>query len=189
MNTKEKILEAMLELASINGIHKTSLSMVANKVGIRKASLYYYFTSKDEMVKEMYSTFRNRKINVLPIDFSLDIEEIVITSFRNYLLLCNDDKMKKVFMIVESEKFIDEIAKNIYLDETHTMLKATNNLFSNMQEVKNIEIVNLEEFAQLYCLYAHELVLLTVLNDPIFNEERCISSIKGFIKKFLKIKR
>ena len=60
MNTKEKILEAMLELASINGIHKTSLSMVANKVGIRKSSLYYYFTSKDEMIKEMYNSFTNR---------------------------------------------------------------------------------------------------------------------------------
>ncbi len=188
MNTKEKILEAMLELASINGIHKTSLSMVANKVGIRKSSLYYYFTSKDEMIKEMYNSFRNRKISVLPIDFSLDIEEIVITSFKNYLLLCNDDKMKKVFMLVESEKFIDEIAKNIYLEETHKMLKTSYGLFSKIQEVKNIEIMDLEEFAKLYCLYAHELVLLTILNDPAFNEEKCILSIKEFIKRFMKIK-
>lgn len=188
MDTKEKILEAMLELASVNGIHKTSLSMVANKVGIRKSSLYYYFTSKDEMVKEMYSSFRNRKISVLPIDFSLSIEEIIITSFKNYLLLCNDDKMKKVFMLVESEKFIDEIAKNIYLEETHTMLKTSYGLFSKIQEIKNIEIVNLEDFSQLYCLYAHELVLLTVLNDPLFNEEKCILSIKAFIKEFMKIK-
>ncbi len=188
MDTKERILEAMLELASINGIHKTSLSMVANKVGIRKSSLYYYFTSKDEMVKEMYSSFRNRKINALPIDFSLSIEEIITASFKNYLLLCNDDKMKKVFTLVESEKFIDDIAKNIYFEETHTMLKTSKNLFSKIQEIKNIKIENLEEFSQLYCLYAHELVLLTVLNDPLFSKEKCIMSIKAFIKDFMKTK-
>lgn len=91
-------------------------------------------------------------------------------------------------MLVESEKFIDEIAKSIYLEETHTMLKASYGLFSKIQEIKNIEIANLEEFTQLYCLYAHELVLLTILNDPAFNEEKCTLSIKEFIRNFMKIK-
>ena len=96
--------------------------------------------------------------------------------------------MKKVFTLVESEKFIDDIAKNIYFEETHTMLKTSKNLFSKIQEIKNIKIENLEEFSQLYCLYAHELVLLTVLNDPLFSEEKCIMSIKAFIKDFMKTK-
>lgn len=188
MDTKAKILEAMLELSSINGIHKTSLNMVANKVGIKKASLYYYFTSKDEMIKEMYDTFRKKKVNTLPIDFSLSIEDIIVNAFKNYLLLCNDEKMKKVFMVIESEKFIDEIARKIYLEETHTMLSTTNKLFNKIQEIKNIKIINVEEFSKVYCLYAHELILLTLLNDSIYNENQCILAIKEFIRKFMIIK-
>ncbi len=52
-NTKEEILEASLDLFSINGYEATSISQIADAVGIRKASLYSHFGSKQEILDEV----------------------------------------------------------------------------------------------------------------------------------------
>lgn len=42
-NTKREILDAALELFSVQGYEATSISQLAQAVGIRKASLYSHF--------------------------------------------------------------------------------------------------------------------------------------------------
>lgn len=57
-NTKTKILEAMYALISEKGYDKTSIGQIADIIGIKKASIYYYFTSKEEillaLVQDLY---------------------------------------------------------------------------------------------------------------------------------------
>ena len=56
-NTKQEILEASLDLFSVQGFEATSISQIAGAVGIRKASLYSHFESKqailDALVKDV----------------------------------------------------------------------------------------------------------------------------------------
>ena len=47
-NTREEILEAALDLFAVNGYEATSISQLADAVGIRKASLYSHFANKQE---------------------------------------------------------------------------------------------------------------------------------------------
>ena len=49
-NTKEEILDAALELFSVNGYEATSISQIAEAVGIRKASLYSHYANKQEIL-------------------------------------------------------------------------------------------------------------------------------------------
>ena len=49
-NTKQEILEAPLELFSVQGFEATSISQIASAVGIRKASLYSHFQSKQAIL-------------------------------------------------------------------------------------------------------------------------------------------
>ena len=49
-NTKQEILEAALDLFSTQGFEATSVSQIADAVGIRKASLYSHFASKQEIL-------------------------------------------------------------------------------------------------------------------------------------------
>ena len=49
-NTKQEILEGSLELFSVQGFEATSISQIADAVGIRKASLYSHFESKQEIL-------------------------------------------------------------------------------------------------------------------------------------------
>lgn len=49
-NTKNEILDAALQLFSVQGYDATSISQIADAVGIRKASLYSHFASKQAIL-------------------------------------------------------------------------------------------------------------------------------------------
>ncbi|MGN1028115.1 MAG: TetR/AcrR family transcriptional regulator [Faecousia sp.] len=65
-NTKQEILEASLELFSVQGFEATSISQIANAVGIRKASLYSHFENKqailDALVKQVLEQYETHSI-------------------------------------------------------------------------------------------------------------------------------
>ena len=52
-NTKQEILNVSLDLFSIYGYEATSMSKIANTIGIRKASLYSHFESKQAILNEI----------------------------------------------------------------------------------------------------------------------------------------
>lgn len=55
-NTKQKIFNTALELFSVQGYEATSISQIADAVGIRKASLYSHFKSKQEILDALIQT-------------------------------------------------------------------------------------------------------------------------------------
>ena len=60
-NTKQEILEVALDLFSVQGFEATSVSQIADAVGIRKASLYSHFQNKqailDALVNEVLGQY------------------------------------------------------------------------------------------------------------------------------------
>jgi AcrR family transcriptional regulator len=53
-NTKQKILKTSAKLFSESGYTTTSMSQIAQQVGITKPALYYHFKNKSEIVKELF---------------------------------------------------------------------------------------------------------------------------------------
>ena len=81
-NTKKEILEASLELFSIQGFEATSISQIADAVGIRKASLYSHFESKqailDALVKEVLEQYEEHSLFV-STNQAKDADELPLT--------------------------------------------------------------------------------------------------------------
>lgn len=65
-NTKQEILSASLDLFSTRGYEATSVSEIADAVGIRKASLYSHFESKqailDTLIREILGQYNAHSI-------------------------------------------------------------------------------------------------------------------------------
>lgn len=65
-NTKQEIMEAALDLFSVQGYEATSVSQIAEAVGIRKASMYSHFASKQEildaLVQEVMEQYNRHSI-------------------------------------------------------------------------------------------------------------------------------
>ena len=130
-STKEKILEESLELFSQNGYSGTSMSDIADKVGITKAALYKHFSGKEQIFDELLtvgeehyeSNFGSKtKLSVIPksgeelvsfslkqIDFTLHDEDIV--KFRKLFTIeqFRDEKIAKL-----ATKHFIEIPENMY---------------------------------------------------------------------------
>ena len=81
-NTKQEVLEAALELFSVQGFEATSISQIAGAVGIRKASLYSHFESKqailDALVKEVLGQYAEHSI-FARTDWEKNAEKLPLT--------------------------------------------------------------------------------------------------------------
>ncbi len=53
VTTKDRILNVAIDLFAIKGFDAVSLREIADAAGVRKATLYYYFTSKDEILEKI----------------------------------------------------------------------------------------------------------------------------------------
>lgn len=53
MSPREEILDAAAELFVLRGLTATTTRQIADRVGIRQASLYHYFAGKDEILLEL----------------------------------------------------------------------------------------------------------------------------------------
>ena len=82
-NTKQEILEVSLDLFSIQGFEATSISQIAGAVGIRKASLYSHFESKqailDALAKEVLEQYGAHSI-FARADWQNDADHLPMTS-------------------------------------------------------------------------------------------------------------
>lgn len=82
-NTKQAILEAALDLFSVQGFEATSISQIAGAVGIRKASLYSHFDSKqailDALIQEVLEQYGKRSI-FAKTDWDKDTESLPLTA-------------------------------------------------------------------------------------------------------------
>jgi AcrR family transcriptional regulator len=51
--SRTRVLDAALALFAEHGVHGTSLQMIADRVGVSKAAVYYQFRSKEDIVLEV----------------------------------------------------------------------------------------------------------------------------------------
>lgn len=65
MEKKEKILEAALKLFVEFGFHDTPTSKIAKEAGIANGTLFYFFPTKDELVKALYIELKSRMSNYI----------------------------------------------------------------------------------------------------------------------------
>lgn len=48
--SREKILDATIEIASLRGYHGTSIAEVSKRSGLSASSIYWHFTNKDDLI-------------------------------------------------------------------------------------------------------------------------------------------
>lgn len=166
MNRKEEILLVTLELAAEKGLSNVSMAQIAEKIGIRKPSLYNHFKSKDEIIAAMYQYFRNKSKEALSLtdidygDFVKDksMEEALNQTVFNYVNMNSDGKMFLFYKVIYSERAINPNAAKIMAEETSRMMIATKNLFYALQAHEKINIDDIDMAAASFALTIHAMM-------------------------------
>lgn len=166
MNRKEEILLVTLELAAEKGLSNVSMAQIAEKIGIRKPSLYNHYKSKDEIIAAMYHYFRDKSKEALSLtdidygDFVKDksMEEALNQTVINYMNMNSSGKMFLFYKVIYSERAVNSNAAKIMAGETRRMMIATKNLFYALQAHGKINIDGIDMAAASFALTIHAMM-------------------------------
>lgn len=163
---KEEIVLATLELAAEKGLANVSMSMIADKIGIKKPSIYKHFDSKDEIVEAMYQYLRKQakeKANIKPIDYSTLFTgktafEVLQTLVHGYMQMNQQEEMLNFYKVIYSERSIQPMAAKIIAEETRKMILATKQLFYAMEVHKVLHFKDADMSAVSFAMTIHGLM-------------------------------
>ena len=163
---KKEIIMATLELAANKGLGNVSMNIIADKVGIKKPSLYNHFASKEELVEVMYQFLREeakKNANVGVIDYTVIFAgksalEILRMMVGGYFHMNQQEHMLNFYKVIYSERSIQPMAAKILAEETEKMIIATKQLFYAMEVHKLLHFQNADMSAVSFAMTVHGLM-------------------------------
>jgi AcrR family transcriptional regulator len=170
-STKERILDAALELFSTEGFTGTSMRTIAKAVGINAGSIYNHFESKEDILHSLYDFYSRQHAKALPdLDELLKLAETRPPSEILEKLAYDypedvSEKISRVFMIAARRVTIDPfsvefIEKNLFEDADGLIVP----VIRRMIELERIEPIDVESFADI--LTCHSFYAATYNNTP-----------------------
>ncbi len=195
MTRKEEIIYAALELASEYGLKAVSLGQIADKVGIKKPSLYNHFASKDEIINEMYSVLREQaqRQSAISADYTSmfwvnSLEAVLTACLSAYMSFLSDKDMLSFFKVLYSERSTSPAAAQIMVEETERMISSTKVLFYALVVHGKMKNESVDTAAMSYALTIHSLVdrqldIMTA-NKETINIIEISEDMKEYIKWF-----
>ena len=191
---KNEIIKATLELAAENGLGTVSMQQIASKVGITKASLYNHFSSRDEIVEEMYTVLRDmskKKVAVGGVDYNklgqeASMKDILMGTVGSYRSMVNDPDMFLFYKVIMSERTINKVAAEIMAKETETMINATKSLFYALEVKKIAHFDDPDAAAFSFAMAVH--AILDYESDLKFaGLDEKLEMMSGYIEEFCRI--
>ena len=138
-STKDRILDAAKQVFAEKGYDGARVDEIAKKAGINKATLYYYFKSKESLLKDVLETLylkynkdESSKFNICTINgengtLSGSINESVINN-----VLESIKENENVFKIILTELLKTAPSEIVNLDAFDKILTRTLNDFNKM---------------------------------------------------------
>ncbi len=191
VNTKEKILEEALGLFSQKGFYGTSMSNIAEKVGITKAALYKHFSGKEEILdvilqigEEYYENKFGSLSNLPKIPESM--EELRTLSLNQIRFTIHDSeiiKYRKLFVIEQfRNKKLAEYATKYFLTGLESMYSY---IFFQMMEKAILKQYDADFLAFEYITPITMMIHLCDRQPE--KESAALERIKQHIDNFIKI--
>ncbi len=147
--TKEKILQVATRIFTRFGFHKTTIDEIARTSRKAKGSVYYYFTSKEdlfsEVVKRELSHIRNELNKIVDSDLACQqkIKDYIITRMQLMLAAANYHETLRADFFEQFE-FLDQLRSDFDTYEKNAiekMLKA-GILEQKIRPLENLQIVS-----------------------------------------------
>ncbi|KUG05115.1 transcriptional regulator, tetr family [hydrocarbon metagenome] len=98
---RENIKQAVIKLILDEGFHGASISKIAREAGVSPATVYIYYESKDEMLREIYQEYADQVYLYLleQIDENMNGKQLIETIIKTYYSYIYEQD--KVFYFVE----------------------------------------------------------------------------------------
>lgn len=173
---KEKIRKEALEIIAIEGIDKLTMSTLSKRVGLSKATFYYYYKSKEEILLDVFQEGHKKLMKSgFSLDMKMDIKKLFISISENWIKLLDDDDNYLFLRAISSLKLVNEDAR-----EEHNAIKL---MLKSQAETVATKLVASKQnvVASLYSS------LLFSLIDGILSEEITEDDMSEQIESFINL--
>lgn len=144
--TKEKIFEAAVDLFAQKGFDATSMREIAEVVGIKKASLYSHYKSKDEILEKIVEhplarvmTIGQAEVETEELIVTMGVDDFIDLSGETFTKWIEDPGMEKIFRIILIELYHNPQVKKFYLelwDAAYTFWESNFSIMMKHQLIK-----------------------------------------------------
>ncbi|MBP1534096.1 MAG: TetR/AcrR family transcriptional regulator [Ruminococcus sp.] len=187
-NTKERLLEAALDLFSEKGYNATSIDEIAEAVGIKGPSVYKYFKSKENLILELSeicdTAYRNSMaLNSRRIDIN-SAREFKEFSLGNIRFTIVTDKVRKLRKMVTIEQFRDErFSRNATKYQYDNINGMFTGIFADLIKKGMVEAHDPEQLALMY--YSPVSVMIQICDREPERIDECMKKIEDNIDLFI----
>jgi AcrR family transcriptional regulator len=159
-NTKERILKSAARLFSEKGYDKVTTREIAKDVGINPATLYYHFTSKEDVLKSLYDYYSREQQAIRP-DLNVLLEqaktEPPLKVLQNATFHFDEDKQLMIDQIkVTAVRRLgsDSASEDFIRDHTFGIIREIiQPLIERLIELRKIEPINVDIFIDIFSHY------------------------------------
>lgn len=198
-STKQKILDAALDLFSTQGFEATSVSQIADEVGIRKASLYSHFASKQEILEslmheiteqyEWHSIFSEANREEYPFidnEKALNIDTIIQMIIGQIRYIIHEPQIAKARKMLTIEQFRNPILAKVQTKQNYTnVMNFFVGIISCLIQQKKLTGNDPEIMAAQLCLPIS--VWLNLCDREPEREEEIVNLIERHVRQFFEI--
>lgn len=198
-NTKEAILDAALNLFSVQGYEATSISQIADVVGIRKASMYSHFESKQDILNNLVQQTLNQynKHSIFAQSdwdnpaFTKDKQDINPDNALNIILghiryILHDPKISKSRKMLTIEQFQNPELKALQTKQNYTdVMQYFTGLIKFLIRQEKLIDNDPEIMAAQFCLPIT--VWINLCDREPERENEIIELIERHVRQFFKI--
>jgi len=172
--TKRKIIETAIMLFSDKSYGKVSTRDIAKIVGIRPASLYSHFESKDDILDHIYKLYEDKLKFVLPdLNNLLTLARVVhphelLKRSQYYFDPSDQELMDRIILIASVEGRTDEksaafIDRNLLGNTGHI----TRTLLKRMLELGRIEPLDIDAFVTIVTNFTYSTAIRNFSRSPV----------------------
>ena len=137
--SQEEIILALIDISFFKSTGATSLSDIAERLGIKKASLYNHFDSRDAILSEAFKFCADylSEINFLPPDLEAVTKKYSAASvlkgiINRYFKMHEKRPLFQIYTFVESQKYFSKPAAEIVSAEQARLYEQTEILFKSL---------------------------------------------------------
>ncbi len=162
MSSRSKIKESCLDLFIQNGVEGTSTKMILNASGVSNGGLFHHFSSKDEIVKEIYYDIKEEMRIYLQskLDVNLATRPFLLTYWTEVIHWGMENKRKKLYLEMYSKSATIRNCTNSSISEKFLFITERVE-----KAIQNKEIVSHNLLYFLYHFTASTDAVINYLND------------------------
>ena len=130
--TREKIIHAVLDCAFVNSVGGTSLADIAGNLGIKKASLYNHYESREAMLEDTlrYCSDYLKKVSLIPSEMEATAQkytaEAVLKGIVHRWFKVNEkEPLLQIYSFIHSEKYFSTQALKITEECSQRLVEQT----------------------------------------------------------------